>query len=103
MTFSGSEVFNYPWSAAYIVSTIFVTGPLSSAPETVKSLLGVVGFVAIIRLVAPLGPRAVLGACIAGVLFALENIRYTFAGTPPGSSRRSSSWSPLQASASWAG
>ncbi len=81
-TFSGSEVLDYPWSAAYLVSTVFVTGPLSSAPDMVKSLLGVIGFVPIIRLVAPLGPRAVLGACIAGVLFALESLRYTFAGTP---------------------
>lgn len=80
--FSGLEVFDFPWSAAYLASIIFVTGPVSSTPDTIKSLLKVSALLPMIRLVRPLGPRGTIGAYIAGILFVLEGLRQMFDGTP---------------------
>jgi potassium-dependent mechanosensitive channel len=80
--FSGLEVFDFPWSAAYLASIIFITGPISSTPETVKSLLKVSALLPMIRFVSPLGPRVMIGAYIAGILFVLEGLRELFDGTP---------------------
>jgi small-conductance mechanosensitive channel len=81
-SFPSSEVLDHPWSAAYLVCTVLMTGPMSPAPEMVKRLLGVAAFLPMTRLVAPMGPRVILGTYFAGVLFALESLRYTFAGIP---------------------
>lgn len=80
--FSGLEVFDFPWSAAYLASVIFVTGPVSSTPDTIKSLLKVSALLPMVRLVMPLGPRVTIGAYIAGILFVLEGFRQMFDGTP---------------------
>jgi small-conductance mechanosensitive channel len=81
-TFQGPDVFDYPWSAAYIVSTLYMTGPIYSAPEALKSLLRVASFIPMVRMASAMGPRAVQGGIVVGALFALESIRHAFSGTP---------------------
>ncbi len=79
---SPMRVFEDPWSAAYIVLLLFVTGPLSPSPLLVQRAFSLVGFLPMIRLIAPLGPEIVRLGTIAGVLFALEFIRKLLAGVP---------------------
>jgi potassium-dependent mechanosensitive channel len=79
---SSITVFDRPWSAAYLVSLIYTTGPHSPTPPTVQGLFSVAAVLPMIRLITPLGPRGILAGYITGVLFALEVIRQTAAGTP---------------------
>ncbi len=79
---SSMAVFDRPWSAAYILSLLYTTGPHSPTPDSLQSLFALAAFPPIIRLVAPSGPGVLRSSYLAALLLGLDVVRQFVAGPP---------------------
>jgi len=80
---SAIAVLDHPYAAAFLTFFLFIGGPYSAAPATVKELFGIMAVAPMIRLVRPvIDPRVVLELFALWALFAIDVARQAFAGTP---------------------
>ena len=79
----GITVFDRPYAAALTVTLLFVSGPLSAVPQSLRSLSAVLMLVPVLRLTRPaLDPRLLLPGYALASLFALDSLREGIGGAP---------------------
>jgi potassium-dependent mechanosensitive channel len=72
-----------PYAAALLAIMFFASGPVSTAPPTVKVLFEVLAIAPMIRLIKPvIDPLVIPGLYVLWALFALDTVRQTIAGGP---------------------
>jgi potassium-dependent mechanosensitive channel len=78
-----ATVFDHPYAAALIGTVFVATGPLSSAPQTVKYSFAVAALIPMIRLARPMIDRRMNpGLYGLAILFTVDVVRRTFDGLP---------------------
>lgn len=81
---SAAMVLERPYSAALIISIFIATMPASPVPPTVRILLGMLGVLAMIRLLQPsMTQETIRILCAMAVLIALDGARKRFSGVQP--------------------
>ena len=79
----GITVFDRPYSAALIVTLLFVSSPISSVPQDLRNLAEIVMLVPLLRLTRPaIDPRLVRSAYGVAILFAVDTVRQVIGGVP---------------------
>jgi small-conductance mechanosensitive channel len=79
----GVTVFDRPYSAALIVTLLFVSAPFSPVPPGLRYLAEIVMLAPLLRLTRPaIDPRLVRLAYAFAVLFALDSVRQAIGGVP---------------------
>lgn len=75
-------VFNRPFAAALMVPLFYISSPYSGIPASLRQLAQVLGLLPVIRVTRPtVDPRVAWGPYTIAVLFLLDAIRQTYAGT----------------------
>ncbi len=77
------SIFDRPYSAALVLTLLFVSAPISAVPQALRQLSEVLVLVPVIRLIQPaIDPRLVLPVYALALLFALDSFRQAIAGVP---------------------
>ena len=77
------EVFDRPYAAALMLPLLYVSAPTSGVPSTVRQGFMVLGLVPVLRLTwSAVDRRVVPGLSIVALLFTLDTVRQSYAGTP---------------------
>jgi hypothetical protein len=76
-------VFDRPYSAAFIVTLLLISAPISSVSPGLRNLFEVVMLAPLLRLTRPaLDPRLQRPAYVFAILFALDSLRQAIGGVP---------------------
>ena len=80
---AGVSIFDRPYSAALVLTLLFVSAPISTVPQTLRQLSEVLVLVPVIRLIqTAIDPRLVPPVYALALLFALDSFRQAIAGVP---------------------
>ena len=80
---TAATVFDRPYAAALAVTLIFASAPMSTVPQSLRTLAEVLTLVPVIRLLRPtLDPRLVTPVYTVAVLFTIDSIRQAVGGVP---------------------
>jgi potassium-dependent mechanosensitive channel len=80
---AGISIFDRPYSAALVLTLLFVSAPTSTVPPTLRQLSEVLVLVPVIRLIqTAIDPRLVHPVYALALLFALDSFREAIAGVP---------------------
>jgi potassium efflux system protein len=80
---AGVAIFDRAPAAALTLTLLFVSGPISAVPQSLRQLSEVLVLVPVIRLIRPaIAPRLVIPAYALALLFAVDSFRQAIAGVP---------------------